>query len=151
MIVARPDKARARGIRCFWLALGIFLLSGCGSSSRPAGQLVAVQGVVLFNGMPLPDETAAEVLFIPLEKPQPTSPVPRARVASGGSYTLKTAGYAGAPPGNYRVVVLLGDSKPLAGQFDRRYSSQQQSSLLVEVVENKPAGAYDLVLLPKGQ
>ncbi len=126
---------------CFgWL----LTLVGCGPS---LGTLVPVEGKVTMNGIPLPD---GAVMFVPLDGDQ-KGIVISGPIGADGSYTLSTNGKPGAPLGKYRAVVNPGEDKKAWLHVGAIYSNDKKSPLEVEVVENKPAGGYDLKLLPKGQ
>jgi hypothetical protein len=125
----------------------LLVTTGCQSESWTSRKLIPVQGTVSIDGQPIPEQADAEVLFIPVDS-DARAPLPRSKVAVGGVYSLQTGGWRGATAGQYRVVVLVGDTKSLAGRFDPVYASQQKSPLLIDVLENKPAGGYDLQLTP---
>ena len=78
---------------------------GCGSGPK----VVPVTGKVLLNGQPA---VGAFVQFH-LDGGDPKSPRPSARVKADGSFELSTTEpgklytRAGAPPGSYRVTVML--------------------------------------------
>jgi hypothetical protein len=111
-----------------------------------------VTGKVTLDGQPL---TGGAVYFHPiLDKDAPSLPQPPmpsvSELGDDGSYTLCTERKAGAPLGKYRVQLEPGDQaerklwSQLPGQYTLRISS-----LVVEVVENKPEGGYDLPLSSK--
>jgi hypothetical protein len=127
---------------CFgWLPI----LAGCGGPSL--GPMVPVQGKVTFNGTPLPD---GDVQFVPLDE-NAKAPIASGNIEADGSYTLSTNGKPGAHVGKYRAVVNPGENKKAWLHVGAIYSNDKKSPLEIEVVENKPAGGYDLKLLPKGQ
>jgi hypothetical protein len=130
-----------------WCAL--LILAGCGKSEPPLGPLVPVQGkITLMNGKPLPDGV---VTFVALDRdPNPAS---AGDIGADGSYTLSTRGKPGAPEGKYRVVLTRGKDREAWLGVPNKYSSEKNSPLEVEVVENKPQGGYDLKVqsqAPKG-
>jgi hypothetical protein len=125
-------------------SLLLLILAGCGPSLGP---MVPVTGKVLFNGTPLPD---GEVKFVPIERDVKDF-VASGPIEADGTYTLSTNGKPGAPLGKYRVVVTPGDNRKAWLHVGTVYSNDKKSPLEVEVVENKPAGGYDLNLLPKRQ
>jgi hypothetical protein len=125
------------------------MLAGC---SDPRGKRVTVTGKVTLDGQPL---TGGAVYFHPIhDKDAPPLPEPPApsvsELGDDGSYTLRTQGKAGAPLGKYRVQLEPGDKSDLKlwSQLPRQYT-MRNSSLLVEVVENKPEAGYDLQLSSK--
>ncbi|OWK47386.1 hypothetical protein FRUB_01085 [Fimbriiglobus ruber] len=73
---------------------------------------------------------------------------PTGNIQSDGSYTIKTMDKTGAPLGWYKVTVSGG--LPLPGaqpvSIPQRYSSEAETPLAVEVVENAAAGVYDFKL-----
>lgn len=71
-------------------------LAGCGGSDLELGE---VQGVVKFNGKPLPN---AVVTF----SPQGGGPGAVGKTNDNGEYQLMTAGKLGAVPGEHKVSII---------------------------------------------
>jgi hypothetical protein len=117
------------------------LLAGC---AREVGPLFPVQGIVTLNGKPLSN---GEVVFVPVEE-DARGPTLRGTIQSDGSYTLRTGNKAGAPAGQYRVAVVVEDTKTLPEPLNLDYSSTAKTPLRIDVTEGKPAGGYDIKLSP---
>jgi hypothetical protein len=86
----------------FFAALSIALLTliGCtGSTAKPLGKLVPVQGKVTYKGMPAP--AGCTITFIHAEHNVPAS----AQIAADGTYTLLFNGKPAVPVGTYNVSV----------------------------------------------
>jgi hypothetical protein len=133
------------------------LASGCGDDSG-IGPTFPVAGKVTINNAPLTAKSTI-VLFKPDASRGNTSPFePAGTVDADGSYSLKTKGKNGAPPGWYKVVVTAREeSPPVHPQNPRhrpatkslvpaKYGLEKTSDLSIEVVENPGLGAYDLKL-----
>jgi hypothetical protein len=100
------------------------------------------------------------VLFKPDASKGNTSPFePTGTVDASGTYTLRTEGKTGAPPGWYKVVVTARGDAPVAhpkGQQNHRpvstslvpakYGEVRTTDLVIEVVEHPSTSAYDLKL-----
>jgi hypothetical protein len=84
---------------------------------------------------------------------------PTGTVDDSGTYTLRTEGKTGAPPGWYKVVVTARDDAPVAHPKTKqnhrpvskslvpaKYGQEKTTDLVIEVVENPAPGAYDLKL-----
>jgi hypothetical protein len=129
---------------------GLLLVAGCGKSDpRPR---FTVQGKVTLDGQPL---TGGAVYFFPILDPDQELPASASVASIGelgddGSFKLSTAGKSGAPVGKYRVRLGPGDKSDMKqwAQVPGRYT-QSNSPLMVEVVENKPEGGYDIQLSSK--
>jgi len=67
-------------------------------------------------------------------------------IGSDGTYSITTDGKPGAPLGWYKVTVgtMVPGGKPNPFPINSKYTNPMQSGLTVEVVENAPAGKYDL-------
>jgi hypothetical protein len=151
---------RHRG-RWLLLALG---LAGAGwvaslvlrGRSAGDGSVVPVEGRVLVNGKPLAIEEGqiGKVWFYPASGGQgSSSSPPYAEIGRDGCYNLSTGGKPGVPPGRYRVMLIATAPSDPKRPFHRRrslipprYCAVETSGLVVEVVANPPAGAYDLRL-----
>lgn len=123
---------------------GLLLLAGCGKSDpRPR---FTVQGKVTLDGQPL---TGGTVHFVHILQAGENLP-PNASLASigelgnDGSFNLRT------PVGKYRVRLASGEKSDSA-QWARLPGlyTKDDSPLVVEVVENKPEGGYDIQLSSK--
>jgi hypothetical protein len=124
--------------------LGFCVIAATGCDNRPAvGTCVPVQGKVTLGANPL---NGGMVSFIPLDGP-PNAVRPEGDIDEQGNYSLKTAGKDGAPPGKYRAIVTTsGNDKRQDNSFDSTYSHTDNSPLEYDVIENAPAGAYDIKL-----
>jgi hypothetical protein len=138
--------------------LGALSAAGCDDD---VGKRYSVTGRVLFNGEPLQGKTGAVVF-----KPDPLRGNKCTVEAIGtidteGNFTLFTKSKAGAPLGQYTVIVTA--SEPGQAQANNRvatgrnrkapppliparYAHEATSGLTKEVVADPPAGAYDLNL-----
>jgi hypothetical protein len=142
-------------------APGLFLLvcltSGCGDGSR-VGPTFPVSGKITFLNDPLPAKNTI-VLLKPDASRGNSSPFePTGTVDGSGTYTVRTEGKTGAPPGWYKVVVTARDDAPVAHSktpnhrpvsrslVPAKYGQEKTTDLVIEVVENPPPGAYDLKL-----
>ena len=131
----------------FLLAL---LAAGCGRGDGP-DKLVPVRGKITLDGQPL---TSGSVSFRPDDSRGNTSQdQPYAILDEQGHYELKTAKWAGAPPGWYKVMVLApeepgewkaGRPPPPRSRINARYARPETTDLAVEVVEKPGPNAYDL-------
>jgi len=73
--------------------------------------------------------------------------VPMGLIDAQGNYSLATSGEAGVPVGTYRATVdPASEDKGQDMQVDVKYTSSENSPLIVEVKEGAPAGTYDLKL-----
>jgi hypothetical protein len=123
----------------------VSVVTGCEKSEK----FVPVVGRVTVNGRAL---TTGSVSF----RPDPgrgnaSMHQPTGSIDGEGNYQLfVTGGRAGAPPGWYKVVVTAYDDpspgKPLKSFTDMKYADEKTTPLRVEVIENAPAGQYDLAL-----
>ncbi|MCC9607722.1 hypothetical protein LOC68_03675 [Blastopirellula sp. JC732] len=129
-------------------SLTAILLAGCDISDHEAG-LVPVAGTVFLAGQPAP---RGSVTFH--EDPPRTGQTPIGMIAPDGTYRLFVQGKPGAMPGSYRVTVFVNEaSQSGAGHaglpksvIDPKYSRKESTPLVVEVVKDAPADAYDLKL-----
>jgi hypothetical protein len=133
-------------------------LAGCGADPG-VGPVFPVTGKITINDQPLKAATAI-VVFKPDTSKKNTSPIePSGTVDDQGVYSLVTKGRQGASLGWYKVVVVAHDGKQFADMTKTRhqrpvvgsllpakYGSATTTDLVVEVVENPAAGAYDLKL-----
>jgi hypothetical protein len=146
-----------------WIAFALFVAittPGCDDNSG-VGKTYPVSGKVTLDGQILVAQETM-VLFLPdASKGNQSSFEPAGTIDGDGNYSLSTKGKKGAPPGWYRIVVTaLADSPqhPKGGQHSRpvghslapsKYGSGRTTDLVIEVVENPGAGAYDLKLTTK--
>jgi hypothetical protein len=138
----------------------------CGCSDRSGvGTTYAVSGKVTLDGQPLKLNTTV-ILFEPDESKGNLGLFsPAGGVDEAGSYSLKTKGRSGAPPGWYRVIVTAHEGNvrhpKQGGQADEgghagrpvarslvpaKYGQAKTTDLSIEVVAEPGAGAYDLHL-----
>ena len=139
------------------LLVGCFAL-GCGDDSG-VGQTYPVIGKITMANEPLTAKTTM-VLFKPDASKGNTCPFePAGTVDEAGTYTIRTNGKKGAPPGWYRVVVTARDEAPpehpkggpahrpvVRSLVPARYGHEKTSGLSLEVVDSPAPGAYDLKL-----
>ena len=132
--------------------------SGCADSSD-VGRTVPVSGKATFENSPLTAKSTI-IVFKPDASRGNTSPFePTGTVDADGSYTLKTKGRSGAPPGWYKVIVTAREEtdpthpkspqqrRPVAKSLlPAKYGQVETSGLSIEVVEKPAPGAYDLKL-----
>lgn len=84
-----------------WLAAALVaaLIAGCGGGAKGN----TVRGKVTYKGAPV---EGASVIFHPKGQAGPGVVRPAAVTAADGTFTLKTAGEEGAPPGEYDVTIM---------------------------------------------
>jgi hypothetical protein len=146
------------------IAVASFGLCGCSDRSG-IGTAYAVSGKVTLDGKPLNLNTAV-ILFEPDESKGNLGPFsPAGGVDEAGTYTLKTKGRTGAPPGWYRVIVTAHEGnvrhpnqggraeegghsgRPVARSLvPAKYGQRATTDLSIEVIAEPSAGAYDLHL-----
>jgi hypothetical protein len=137
------------------LAIGA---SGCADSSG-VGQTFAVSGKATLNDTPLTAKSTVIVFKPDASRGNTSSFEPTGTVDADGTYTLKTLGKIGAPPGWYKVVVTAREEaeplhpkgpkqhRPVAKSLlPAKYGQAETSGLSIEVVEKPAPGAYDLKL-----
>ena len=131
-------------------------LGGCSKSAGPSG--VPVKGKVMYNGKPVSTAgaTSPVVTFVPHKKKGNESKHgAHGDIDANGEYTLKSdeTGQQGVAPGWYMVGVVVQKKNPKdeygipVSLIPSKYSSPQDSGILIEVKENAKAGAYDITLL----
>jgi hypothetical protein len=133
------------------------LALGCRNDSG-GSRLFAVRGRVTLDSEPLTAKSTV-LLFKPDGSKGNASPFePVGTVDHQGNYTLLTKGKQGAPPGWYRVIVTATELRQDSAQrppnrrpvprslLPAKYGQAATTDLLIEVVENPAAGAYDLRL-----
>ncbi len=130
------------------------------SDSSGVGKTFPVSGSVILGDKPLAAESAV-VLFKPDASKGNSSPFePTGNVDREGRYNLSTKRKRGAPPGWYKVIVTAVGSSveypkgPKQGHphprslVPAKYGQAKTTDLVIEVVEQPAAGAYDLHLKP---
>lgn len=126
----------------------VFLNLGCRGI-----RLVPVKGVITVNGKPL---DIGNVAFFPDESKGNTElHYPYGEIGPTGAYEMFTKGRRGVPPGWYKVVVTATRDK-VSGRpppdwqpewlTHPRYTRPYTTNLRLEVIEDAPAGSYDLQL-----
>jgi hypothetical protein len=85
------------------------------------------------------------------DKGNTTAHQPTGRIDENGRYELSTGTRSGAPPGWYRVVVLANPSlapsmAPPKFATNVKYTREETTDILLEVVANPKPNAYDLHL-----
>jgi hypothetical protein len=123
-------------------------LAGCGSG--PATML-PVEGQVKFKGKAL--TTGTVILYADAAKGNTTKHEPRAPIEPDGHYKIITHPNEGAPPGWYKVAVVVtepSDPKnpysPPRSLIPEKFGKPDESGLTLEVRSLPPPGAYDLDL-----
>jgi hypothetical protein len=126
-----------------------FASSGCREESGT--ELIPVAGRVLLDDAPI---GPGSLSLRPTGEGH-TWDQPAGMIAGDGTYQVFTNGKAGAPPGQYAVVVFIheqpasdGSAHPGLPQslIPLRYNDPAQSGLAVTVVRDAPPDAYDLRL-----
>jgi hypothetical protein len=130
---------------------GVIFLSGCGKDTA-GPKLAPVSGRVTVDANPI---SIGSVTFHPDKaKGNASDLTPTASIQMDGTYKLTSGGKEGAPLGWYKVTVspngmpstMPTDGKmPPAPNINQRYQ-KSETGMSIEVVENPPAGAYDLKL-----
>jgi hypothetical protein len=142
-VVRQDGRASLRGA-----AIAVLIgIVGCAEDAGPV--LYAVQGQLLVDGRPA---TSGAVSLRPVDSKlghQPTG-----SVSPDGGYIVYTSGRAGAPPGEYRVVVFVNEDLSAATSgahpplprslIDPVYHDPDRTPLRVTVTADAPSGAYDL-------
>jgi len=122
------------------------VIIGCGESGP---ELISVTGKVTLDGKPA---TEGGVMLIDADNPMSKLV---GSIQSDGTYSVITQRKPGAPAGEYRVTVLVTETKKDAdGNYtglprtlsNMQFSNPNTTPLKVEVREGAPAGAYDLAV-----
>jgi len=117
MRVGNSPLAPAR----LWLLLaGAFCCCSCSSDGPP---LYPVQGKVLLKGQPL---AGATVTFRP-KQGDPKQLPSTGFTDDDGSFHLETGKRAGAPAGDYDIIII--QSRPVAAKSDKAISMEPQSTI----------------------
>jgi hypothetical protein len=146
----------ARKELAFLLIWGMITCSGCKKSN--VGKTVPVSGKVTVAAQPLSKGT---VRYVPnAEKGNSSKFQAFGTIGSDGKYTLTTDGQGGAPLGWYKVVISTrvppGADAPKPAKdapmedevnIDPKYTKVETTDLFIEVVDDPPAGQYDLKLI----
>jgi hypothetical protein len=142
-----------------WLGLlgglgPVALLAGCGPGKV---RLAPVEGKVMLGGKPLATDTHTTgwvILYPDKSKGNQSLEEPRGPIDAEGRFTISTGTRPGAAPGWYKVTVdaakVIDPKNPYhsASGFlvPERYIDKEKSKLALEVVDDPPAGKYDLTL-----
>ena len=134
---------------CLGLA-ACFSTLACTKAPVPRTDLAPVSGKVTFQGKPLAD---AKVVFVPTGKDEPDRPA--AVTDAEGAFELICDDQAGAPPGNYQVVIMAfkpatdaddSESKP-PSLIPVKYNTPKTSGLTA-VVKDQDENVIDFTLTP---
>jgi hypothetical protein len=151
----------SRGTRRRFLLIGLSLALLCGlACSSGKRKLYPVRGKVLCEGEPAED---AIVTLHALDASQPMAQVPSGRVKADGSFALGTyEPNDGAPPGEYKVIIIwlppdalarISPTGRLPNKLPDLYSDAKTTPLKIQVAEGpNDLPPYDLPSsgLPKG-
>jgi hypothetical protein len=131
------------------------LAVGCGRSDG-LDKLIPVKGKILFTGQPIPSASSCTVILKPdVDQGNTTPHEPRGVMDKDGNFQVFTANRAGAPPGHYKVAVIVMESPPPDSKnpyappkwlIDQKYGDPATSGLKLNVVDNAPEGAFDLTI-----
>lgn len=130
--------------------VAIVLLLGLAACGEPdiVGRTVAVKGKVMLDGKAVDHGSVA---FWPDAAKGNTSKYESVGVIDkDGNYTLSTRNKPGAPPGAYKVTVVIqstaDSTDPTKAKLESPaiYRTKEKTPLSIEVVEKPAAGAYDL-------
>jgi hypothetical protein len=121
---------------------------GCGGGEEIGLRLIPVSGVVKIDGKPL--TTGGSVSY----RDATGLVQPTGKIAGDGTYELFLDRQAGAPAGQYRVIVFASEPRPeTAGHgglprliIDEKYTHPDTTPLRVEVKDNAASGDYDLTV-----
>jgi predicted small lipoprotein YifL len=128
------------------MAVGAAALAGCGASGP---KLIPVSGKVTLDGKPAKE---GGVMFISASNSMSQLV---GSIQPDGTYSIITQREPGAPAGEYRVTVLVTETKKDAsGNYtglprtlsNKQYSNPNTTPLKIEVQEGAPEGAYDLAV-----
>jgi hypothetical protein len=124
-----------------------FSTLACTKAPVARTDLVPVSGKVTFQGKPLAD---AKIVFVPTGKDDPDRPA--AVTDAEGAYELVCDDQAGAPPGNYQVVIMAfgpstDDEVRPASLIPEKYTNPKKSGLTA-VVKDQDENVIDFTLTP---
>jgi hypothetical protein len=138
------------------LVCGLLVLAGCGGDAYNVGGTVPVAGTVSLGNEPLrlSASTFGKVWFHPDASAGNTSgQVAVGDIDADGGYKLFTRDAPGAPPGWYKVAVVVSERTEPGQAHKRRkslisakYGDPEKSGLRVEVRGQTQDTAYDLRL-----
>jgi hypothetical protein len=113
--------------------------------------MLPVEGQVRYGGKPLTQGTV--VLYADAGKGNLSKHEPRGRIEADGRYQIFTHPHAGAPPGWYKVSVLVTEPSDPKNPYSlprslipEKFGKPDESGLTIEVRSPPPPGAYDLDL-----
>jgi hypothetical protein len=151
--ISQARRTVGRALAALTVAIGALSLAGCGPDQVRGMRLFAVAGQVRVNGRPL---TTGAVSFRPFGiEGEARKHNPTGEIDAGGNYRLYTAGHSGAPAGRYKVLVFADENRlatsgahPLMPKWlvNAKYTREQTTDVIIEVVESPPPQAYDLNL-----
>jgi hypothetical protein len=123
----------------------LFLSAGCSDPSTVA--TVPVSGKVTVDGRPI---ASGQVSFTAADD-KVGAGLCTGSIGADSAYKISSDGKPGAQPGKYKVTVTPSMVPPAGGvrpplPYNASYSNPQLTPLVIEVVSNPAAGAYDLKL-----
>ena len=131
----------------FFLALAAWLV-GC---SSPDEARVPVQGTVFLGDKPATN--GAVVLHPDVAKGNASKHEPRAKIEADGTFHVQTTNQNGAPPGWYKVGVIVTEPSDPANPYSvprslipEKFGNPDESGLTLEVRPNALPGAYGIKL-----
>ena len=148
----RPVVSRLFCHAARWSLLGgvlvCFALAGCG---KPEEKMEPVEGQIQFEGKTL---TKGTVIFRPdVGKGNTTLHEPHGSIGASGRYKITTHPRDGAPPGWYKVGVVVTEPSDPKNPYSlprslipETFGKPEGSGLTLEVRSGAPPGAYDLIL-----
>lgn len=149
MRVRSSQRPGGHSPRRFFASLYLVALAvvGCAGDTD---HFIPVSGKVTAGGQAIPK---GSVTFRPdVGKGNKTLHHPTGEIDAEGKYVLYTIGKPGAPPGWYKVLVFADSNpNPRPGLEPKwlhhvKYTTENTTDVLMEVVENAPSGTYDLKL-----
>jgi hypothetical protein len=137
-----------KSTRCGWLASvpGVLLLAGCGGAG-----LYPVEGQVVWkDGQPAKEIAGAQITF---EMEGKSSS--HGSLKPDGTFTLSTGERAGAPAGDYTVLIIevgrksIGETGIEPAKIDLRYATPSTSGLTAKVKPGKNEIRLEVDRAPK--